>query len=612
MGSADGRVIYCLPLNAEDRKWFQTLLTDHAYGKDPRTILALPTELLDIEDTCRELAALRSVRDNTPELANDAAARRELRARLAAMENLLVTQLRRVFRPGGADGPTCRWFHLGKEIALATPRSFNEFLSRVCDDVYNATPAWRNELVNRRDLSSSAAKARRNLIEAMIERTAEEALGIQGTPPERSMYESLLRSPRLHRRTGDLWGFHPPRRNSDPALVAVWEAIDTFFAASESQRTLLTELFDLLRAPPYGLKDGVLPVLLLAALLHHETEVALYEEGTFVPLLSTAVFERLLSRPQAFGVQRCRVTGPRALVFQKYQTLLLQESAPASKSKPQLLSVVRPLFKLIKHLPDYVLQTQQLSAEAKAVLQAIQTTREPDTLLFAALPRACGSAPFGHVGAKRNDIDAFFGKLRTALVELQQAYPKLEASIEQLLRDAFNLTSSLAEARIDLTHRAKLVANVTVDARLKSFVIRASDSARDNNIWLESLAALLAGKPPRMWNDQDRARYDVNLALTARLFRHLEVLAFEKEREGAALLDGDIQAMRVSFTLPNTEEVERVIRIPPNFANEAREVQGKVRSVLEATKFHRDPEISAAVLADLSRQLLTTEGPPAE
>jgi hypothetical protein len=113
-----------------------------------------------------------------------------------------------------------------------------------------------------------------------------------------------------------------------------------------------------------------------------------------------------------------------------------------------------------------------------------------------------------------------------------------------------------------------------------------------------------------MWNDHDRARYDVNLALTARLFRHLEVLAFEKERQGAALLDGDLDAMRVSFTLANTEEVERVVRIPAHFTHEAREIQARLRSVLEATTIRRDTELSAAVLADLSRQLLLSNEPP--
>jgi len=606
MGSADGRVIYCLPLNAEDRKAFQTLLTDHAYVKDPRTILALPTELLDLEDTCRELAALRSVRDNTPELANDAAARKELRARLAAMENLLVSQLRRVFRPGSADGPTCRWFRLGKETTLATPRSFNELLSQICDEVYWATPRWTNELINRRSLSSAAAAARRNLIEAMIEHQLEEALGIQGTPPERSMYGSILAASGLHRKGDNGWAFGPPRKTDKP-LTAVWKAVENFFNEAEGRQRPVAGLFTVLRAAPFGLKDGVLPVLLAAALLYGNTEVALYEEGTFVPSLTTAVFERVLRSPEQFEVQRCRIAGPRAIVFTKYAAMLsgVQE---ADSDKPTLLTVVRPLLRFVQKLPEYVSNTQQLNPIAKAVLGVLQQARQPDRLLFTDLPGACGSRPFGLRGKpKTEQMETYFGTLRSALSELQQAYPKLQAEIARLLADAFGLNGPAPEHRLELTHRAKLVSDLTVEAKLKSFLQRLTDATSDDAIWLESLAALLGGKPSRAWNDQDRARFEVNLALTARTFRHFESLAFEMERQGAPILDGDDHALRVAVTLPRSPEVERVVRIPAHIAPRAEQVQCEIRRLLDSADFLRDHELSAAVLAQIVRQLLVEE-----
>ena len=51
--------------------------------------------------------------------------------------------------------------------------------------------------------------------------------------------------------------------------------------------------------PPFGIKAGPLPVLLCAVLLAHDAEVALYEEGSFVPQLTVAVFERLMRGTRA-------------------------------------------------------------------------------------------------------------------------------------------------------------------------------------------------------------------------------------------------------------------------------------------------------------------------
>jgi hypothetical protein len=601
----DGRVIHCLPLNPDDRDDMETMLTDGSLADRPAVIAALPRELFDLKEACQELACLRWVTANTPELAGDATARREMRARIGAAEAVLTEELRRIFIPAGRGGQQCRWFRGGAKVNLPSLRSLNEFLSAVCDEVYSSTPQWRNELINRRQLSTSAAAARRNLIEAMIEHPDVEALGLQGFPPERSMYESILRAPGLHRLKAGKWGFCRPLGKADRALESLWKGVERFFAGTAERRRSVSELFQLLSAAPFGLKDGVLPVLFAAALQYYDTEAALYENGTFVPMLTIAVFERLMHAPELFEVQHCRVSGPRAVVFSKYATMLSKAEEATDTTKPKLLTVVRPLVRFVRQLPDYVGNTQQLSNAAQGVYKAIRETREPDQLLFADLPRACGSEPFSVSGtADAKQVDSFFATLRLALVELQQAYPKLQSSIEQVLFKAFSLTGPLTQARNELMHRARLVSELSVEVKLKSFLVRVLDVAGDDVTWLESIAALLGGKPPQVWNDQERARFEVNTTLMARTFHHFESLAFEAERAGVALLDGDAQAIRVAVTVPHSEELERVVRIPANLSQRAGQAQKRLRQVLDEVGVLKDRELSVAVLAQLVRELL--------
>ena len=256
-------------------------------------------DLLDLQESCHELLCLRWVLQHTPELETDRTAHRELYSRMQFAENGLRQQLDWIFSPTGGES-RCRWFHRGKEENPATAREINDLLSRICDEVYKATPTWRNELINRRSLSSAAAAARRNLVQAMIEHPAEENLGIQGFPPERSMYETLLRGSRLHRKKSGEWSFVAPDANSEPAVAEIWRAIDRFLADSEPRRLSVEKLFVRLRQPPFGLKDGVLPILAAAMLLHYDTEVALYEDGSFVPRLTDSVFERMFKSPVLF------------------------------------------------------------------------------------------------------------------------------------------------------------------------------------------------------------------------------------------------------------------------------------------------------------------------
>ncbi len=551
-GEADGRVVYCVPLNSEDRSAMTTMLTDTAQQARDTVLAAIPAEGVDVKEHCYELACLHWIERNTPELDSDATARRELRARIGSVRQALVETLGQVFLPSRERGNRrCRWFYKGEEVKLTSARELNELLSEICDGVYRHTPTWRNELVNRRELSSSAAKARRNLVEAMIEHAEEEVLGIKGTPPERSMYDSLLRATGLHRRKGEKWAFCPPGRNAETALAAIWKAVDSFLDESERGPLPVAQLFDRLHRAPFGLKAGVLPVLLGAVLLHFDNEIALYEEGTFVPLLTTPVFERITRAPERFSIQRCRIAGPRAVVFNRYAAMLSGQLGTAGQAKPKLLSVVRPLFRLVRQLPEYVGKTQQLTATAANIFRAIKEARQPDKLLFSDLPAACGLGAFSPRGrASLDQVDAFFGVLRSALVELQQAYPRLVSTIEQLTLTAFRLSPPLAQARPELSHRAKLVSGICVDPKVKGFITRVVDAVPDDATWLESLASLLAGKPSTMWGDDERARFEVNLSLTARLFHHFETLAFEMERSGrAALTKGAIHGDNGTYAL---------------------------------------------------------------
>jgi hypothetical protein len=86
------------------------------------------------------------------------------------------------------------WYYRGERVTLNASRELQQLISRACDETYPHTPRLRNELINRRQISSTAAAARRTLIEGMIERRDLHLLGIDSDsfPPERAMYATML------------------------------------------------------------------------------------------------------------------------------------------------------------------------------------------------------------------------------------------------------------------------------------------------------------------------------------------------------------------------------------------------------------------------------------
>lgn len=605
LGDADGRILYAITLSADDL----LAITDKASASEmaelPQVIFAIPQETSGLREAIYEVACLRWIQDYTPELEGDRAARNELQARLSRAESTVEDMLQS-FLDLSAIRAGCAWYRKAERAEVHSERALQEYISDVCDEVFDKTPALHNELINRRQISASAASARRELISAMLANGDKPALGIEGFPPHISMYFSLLQETGMHCETDGRWGFFPPKQTAEAGIRAIWKAFDNFLAETEIERRTVAELFDLLSQPPYGIKAGVLPVLLCAALLHYDTEVALYEQGSFVPSLSNAVFERLIKTPETFQLQRCRIAGVRALVFERFADVLLQKPEGFSAEKMNLLTVVRPLTRFAAALPNYTKNTQRLSPTTLRIRNALFEAREPDKLLFVQLPEACDLAPFVVKDRRKSiEVDNFFKNLRESLSELQRAYDDLLGEIERLLIAAFSLKSTGAEARTELKERAQPLLELTVDPKLKSFIIRACDEGLDLVGWLESIATFLASKPPASWSDTDLARFEVSLAEVTRSFRHIELLSFELNKQGTRILHAGSEMLRLGVTTINEPERQRVVTIGQQERLMIERAEQSIEQAFAAAGLNGDTELRLAVLAKLSRKLLT-------
>lgn len=167
--------------------------------------------------------------------------------------------------------------------------------------LYRDCPRIRNELINRSSLSNQAAIARRNLIEKMLTSPEKPLLGIVGYPPERAIYESVLHAPGIHRLgTDGKWSFRAPQADHYTRLGPVWRKLELLVFGPAEQPIAVEQLFTRLAAPPYGVKEGLLPVLLCAFLQAHSSAIRLYRDGVHVFQPSAADFELLSHQPERF------------------------------------------------------------------------------------------------------------------------------------------------------------------------------------------------------------------------------------------------------------------------------------------------------------------------
>ena len=110
-------------------------------------------------------------------------------------------------------------------------------------------------MINRSRLSKAAASARTRLLDRMLTHAEEAHLGMEGAPPERTIYRSMFLATGMHMESGEgKFVFGPPSNDDPYRWRPVWKHIEERLACDElvSYAALMTDL----DRPPYGLRAG--------------------------------------------------------------------------------------------------------------------------------------------------------------------------------------------------------------------------------------------------------------------------------------------------------------------------------------------------------------------
>lgn len=598
----DGRILVVLPRASRGASTYTTLKR-----LGPRTLVRVLTPDERLGELALLLAAINWVWRNTPELSGDATARRELCARRMEVEKELDSRVGEFLR--GAELRKGQWLYNGRSVSISDGRALNRRLSDICDAVFHAAPRIDNEIINRQELSSSAAAARRNLIERMIDQNGEESLGLEGNPPERSIYRSLLSDEGLglHRRHRGVWGFRvppPSHRDHSGSGFVLFEAIKRFLAESEETPRPVSELFDLLRQPPFGLRDGPIPVLICAALLAREADVALYRQGQFQPSLSSALFQDLIKRPADFAVRQLRISGVRSEVFDKLGSLLGHIDVAKQNAKQQVLTIARLLIRFTRSLPEHTQKTDGLSARTRGVRAVLLTAKEPETMLLADLPQAVDVRPFKTSDRRRSDdVETYVSRLRKAIVELRDCFPKLTASVWQSVGQAFSVGTEAFNIRAALRDRASALAEFAVERDMRMLIERMLEDSASDEAWLDGVASLLAERLPSKWRDEDLAHFGIRLRQFVRRFTLLE--ATVADRPKGAKLNG-VESIRVALTSTRFGHVDHAIHLDSRKEAQAQMIEEKLDNLLDDS----DPTVAVAALCRLLHRRVTGSASP--
>ena len=490
-------------------------------SKDWDIVVGLPQDAWDITSLARELLALEQVGDETPELQGDQVARREVEARIALLQGRLEGELDRASN-------NARWYRKQHDAKPLTRTELNSLASALADARFTKSPRLHSELLNRSKPSSNAAAARNALLRGMIFNEGEDRLGIEGFPAEGGLFASLLEATGLYRRTILGWTFVAPTANDEDArnLGPAWREATRVLEDNAHRTVSAVEIYDSWRQTPFGIKDGLLPVLLVAFILSKRRDLAFYRQGIFQSHMSDLDMDYLVKDPTDIQLRWMDLSDVSRRLLSDMAAIVRELDEENALTDLEPIDVARGLVAIYDRLPPWVSRTQQLSANAKQVRQLFKQANDPNKLIFDDIPKLFGDGADIHEG---DALHRIVDHMREGLRELREAYPSMLHRLRETLLAELEVPNASPPMLAELRARAENIRQLGGDHRLEAFIVRLGQFQGSNDD-MESLASMATNKPAQNWVDSDINRAVVELAQLAQQFIRAEVFAHVKGR----------------------------------------------------------------------------------
>jgi hypothetical protein len=489
------------------------------------------------------------------------------------------------------DRTEVTWIWDGKEQNIDSKKAFNKKLTEICLRVYESTPVFKNEMVNKHRISSAIFTAKRNYFKALVNQWDKPDFGFEESkfPPEKTIYLSLLKENGLSTYADEYNREITIAQNS--SFVRLWNFSLEFLVSAKNERKNLGEFAESLKVRPYKLKQGLIDFWIPTFLFLKRDDYALFGENGYIPNLTDEILDLLSKEPHEFTIKTFDIEGVRLDIFNSYRMFLNQETKEKI-SNQTFIETIKPFLIFYKNLPDYSKSTRRLTKEALAIRDAIVNSQDPERTFFEDFPIALGTSVF-QLKSSRDSLNIYTQTLQTAIRELRTSFDNLIDRLEEFIKSEIVYEScDFPEYKDILQNRFKRVKKHLLIPSQKTFIQRIDSAIDDKKAWLSSISQVIIGKPLESIKDEDEIQlYDKfkTLILDLDSLTNLSKADVDEEKEEVLGLQFD------SFV----DGIKRsLVRLPKAKINEVDEIKESLKSVLS-----KDKTLNIAALAKLLKEL---------
>lgn len=486
------------------------------------------------------------------------------------------------------DNKYISWIFRGCQHTIRSKKEFNKLLSYICSDVYDKTPQFKNELVNRHKISPTIHTAKRSYLKALVNNWDKADLGFEPTkfPPEKTIFITLLKENGL-----DPFGIDHDKLESS-SFLHLWNLSKEFLESTRKNKKAVSELSSALAKRPFKLKQGVTDFWIASFFFLNRNEFALFGESGYIPYLTDEILELVIKYPGDYQVKAFDLEGVKIDLFNSYR-IFLNQSVSDFPSNDTFIETIKPFLVFYRDLKPYAKETKRLSKPALAIRSAISASKEPEKTFFEDFPTALGYS-ISSLQESQDDFNNYIQKLQDSIREIRNSLDSFFDRFEDFIQS--EIVGDLMDFdayKQSLQNRYNKIKKHLCLPHQKTFLMRIDSPLEERNLWLSSICQALIGLPLENINDGLEVKlYDKFKEVTLELdsLNRIASSGFDDEKE---------EALEIEMSSYGNQKRKNLIRLPKSKIKEIEKIQNEVEKSLSG-----DKRADIYALATLLRKLM--------
>ncbi len=575
-GYADGAIIYVLTTNAAEREMAINAL-QNLQGR--RAIYVIPDQPLLILEPIRDLFALYDLSNNPGFMQQDERLTREVAFFIEDAQRRLIRALNPLLESDHQKSTW--WWHEDSQLRSdhLSVKDISQLLSRLCSHWFGETPKLNNELVNQHAPSGQQERAVEKVIDMLLNYPHDALppdLNLSGRGPDWLITRTLLLRTGLIHPTAT--GHFIIRKPTDPSLAHIWDVVQDFLNTSTENEQDVFSLIDKLQSPPFGLRRGVLPVLLAVILRFQLPVLTIRQHKRVVSPITSQVFVALCKQPDEFTIELSPWDVRRSALWTVLKERVGSFLTDQERTQQPLSALSIGLLRWLQGQPRYCRDTNQISPDAQQFRNLLRKAqRDPAQVLAYELLELLDDGSVDSTSIESAYRQMLEKRLSFLMDEITTAYQRLLYSLNRFASEVFAVDTSDGHTALHiwLTSVEKRVGESLDTFRFSDKLaqrlvqIAIQDGTSQEGLFWDQLSKAILGIALNDWNDRSYENFKQNLLEAKERVEH-EV--FE--------LAADESSIKLSVSLPAKNAQTYRFR-PSNLSPQGQRILQNFQSTLE-------------------------------